>query len=86
MKPDIHPFYRTVVFHDTSANEFFKVGSTIKTEREIEFEGKMYPYVTLDISSKSHPYYTGKQKNFDNEGSAARFQKRFGHFIGVKRG
>lgn len=46
MKPDIHPFYRTVVFHDTSANEFFKVGSTIKTEREIEFEGKMYPYVT----------------------------------------
>ncbi|MDU3160247.1 MAG: 50S ribosomal protein L31, partial [Hafnia alvei] len=56
MKPDIHPFYRTVVFHDTSANEFFKVGSTIKTEREIEFEGKMYPYVTLDISSKSHPY------------------------------
>jgi large subunit ribosomal protein L31 len=86
MKPDIHPFYRTVVFHDTSANEFFKVGSTIKTEREIEFEGKMYPYVTLDISSKSHPYYTGKQKTFDNEGSAARFQKRFGHFIGVKRG
>lgn len=46
----------------------------------------MYPYVTLDISSKSHPYYTGKQKTFDNEGSAARFQKRFGHFIGVKRG
>ena len=86
MKPDIHPFYRTVVFHDTSANEFFKVGSTIKTEREIEFEGKMYPYVTLDISSKSHPYYTGKQKTFDNEGSAARFQKRFGHFIGTKRG
>lgn len=86
MKPNIHPFYRTVVFHDTSANEFFKVGSTIKTEREIEFEGEMYPYVTLDISSKSHPYYTGKQKTFDNEGSAARFQKRFGHFIGAKRG
>lgn len=86
MKPDIHPFYRTVVFHDTSANEFFKVGSTIKTEREIEFEGKLYPYVTLDISSKSHPYYTGKQKTFDNKGSAARFQKRFGHFIGTKRG
>lgn len=34
----------------------------------------MYPYVTLDISSKSHPYYTGKQKTFDNEGSAARFK------------
>lgn len=86
MKPDIHPFYRTVVFHDTSANEFFKVGSTIKTEREIEFEGKMYPYVTTGYLFKSHPYYTGKQKTFDNEGSAARFQKRFGHFIGTKRG
>ncbi|MBA8032639.1 50S ribosomal protein L31 [Citrobacter freundii] len=69
-----------------AGQDHFKVGSTIKTEREIEFEGKTYPYVTLDISSKSHPYYTGKQKTFDNEGSAARFQKRFGHFIGTKRG
>ncbi|WP_373886587.1 50S ribosomal protein L31 [Salmonella enterica] len=38
MKPDIHPVYRTVVFHDTSANEYVKVGSTIKTEREIELD------------------------------------------------
>lgn len=53
MKPNIHPHYRTVVFHDTSANEYFKVGSTIRTEREIELEGETYPYVTLDLSSKS---------------------------------
>ncbi|MDN8598255.1 MULTISPECIES: type B 50S ribosomal protein L31 [Citrobacter] len=86
MKPEIHPVYRTVVFHDTSVNAYFKVGSTIRTEREIELEGVTYPYVTIDVSSKSHPYYTGKQKTFDNEGSAARFQKRFGHFIGTKRG
>ncbi|HCC0887800.1 TPA: type B 50S ribosomal protein L31 [Salmonella enterica] len=86
MKPDIHPVYRTVVFHDTSANEYVKVGSTIKTEREIELDGVTYPYVTIDVSSKSHPFYTGKQKTFDNEGSAARFQKRFGHFIGTTRG
>lgn len=86
MKPDIHPVYRTVVFHDTSANEYVKVGSTIKTEREIELDGVTYPYVTIDVSSKSHLFYTGKQKTFDNEGSAARFQKRFGHFIGAKRG
>lgn len=85
MKPDIHPVYRTVVFHDTSANEYVKVGSTIKTEREIELDGVTYPYVTIDVSSKSHPFYTGKQKTFDNEGSAARFQKRFGRFIGAKR-
>ncbi|EAA3680541.1 50S ribosomal protein L31 type B [Salmonella enterica subsp. houtenae] len=86
MKPDIHPVYRTVVFHDTSANEYVKVGSTIKTEREIELDGVTYPYVTIDVSSKSHPFYTGKQKTFDNEGSAARFQKRFGRFMGAKRG
>ena len=49
MKANIHPHYRTVVFHDTSVNEYFKVGSTIKTEREIELDGVTYPYVTLDV-------------------------------------
>lgn len=85
MKADIHPHYRTVVFHDTSANEYFKVGSTIKTDRKIELEGKTYPYVTIEVSSKSHPYYTGKQKTFTNEGSAAKFQQRFGRFISSKK-
>mgnify|MGYP001184727121 FL=1 len=56
MKPDIHPVYRTVVFHDTSVNEYVKVGSTIKTEREIELDGVTYPYVTIDVSSTSHPF------------------------------
>lgn len=64
MKPNIHPAYRTVVFHDTSANEYFKVGSTIKTDREIELDGETYPYITIEVSSKSHPFYTGKQKRF----------------------
>jgi len=86
MKPDIHPHYRTVVFHDTSANEFFKVGSTIRTDREIELDGQTWPYVTIDVSSRSHPFYTGKQKNFSSEGSTARFRQRFGRFIDVKRG
>lgn len=81
MKPNIHPYYRTVVFHDTTVNEYFKVGSTIKTDREIELDGVTYPYVTLDVSSKSHPYYTGKQKTLSTEGSAARFRQRFGGFL-----
>ncbi|MGR6929481.1 type B 50S ribosomal protein L31 [Klebsiella aerogenes] len=85
MKANIHPHYRTVVFHDTSVNEYFKVGSTIKTEREIELDGVTYPYVTLDVSSKFHPYYTGKQKTHATEGSAARFRQRFGGFIDAKR-
>lgn len=58
MKPNIHPEYRTVVFHDTSVDEYFKIGSTIKTDREIELDGVTYPYVTIDVSSKSHPFYT----------------------------
>ena len=81
MKAGIHPNYRTVVFHDLSADTYFKVGSTINTDRTIELEGKSWPYVTLDISSASHPYYTGKQKEFSKEGSTARFQQRFGRFF-----
>lgn len=83
MKAEIHPHYRPVIFHDTSADHYFKVGSTIKTDRTVEFEGATYPYVTLDVSSASHAYYTGKQKDFNKEGSAARFNKRFGRFLGT---
>ncbi|KHT19586.1 type B 50S ribosomal protein L31 [Pectobacterium carotovorum] len=81
MKAGIHPDYRTVVFHDTSADVYYKTGSTIKTDRTIELEGTNYPYVTVDVSSASHPYYTGKQKEYSKEGSTARFQQRFGNFF-----
>lgn len=84
MKPVIHPAYRTVVFHDTSANEYFKVGSTISTDRTIELEGVTFPYITIEVSSASHPYYTGKQKEYSKEGSTARFNQRFGSFLGKK--
>ena len=53
MKANIHPTYRAVVFHDTSADVYFKIGSTIKTDRTVEFEGETLPYVTLDVSSAS---------------------------------
>ncbi len=84
MKTGIHPAYRTVVFHDTSADEYFKVGSTIKTDRTIELEGDTFPYITIEVSSASHPYYTGKQKEYSKEGSTARFNQRFGSFLGKK--
>ena len=48
MRENIHPAYRTVVFHDTSADEYFRVGSTIKTDRTIELEGATYPYISID--------------------------------------
>ena len=82
MKPGIHPHYRTVVFHDTSADHYFKTGSTIKTDRTIEIDGETYPYVALDVSSASHPHYTGKQKDYSREGSSARFNQRYGRFFG----
>lgn len=81
MKPGIHPPYRKVVFHDTSADQYFVVGSTLSTDRTIVWEdGKEYPYFTLDVSSASHPFYTGKQRIVRSEGRMANFTRRFGQF------
>ena len=80
MRPDIHPEYREVLFHDTNANAFFVICSTLQTSQTKEHEGKIYPYVTLDISSASHPFYTGEQRQTNNEGRVASFNKRFSRF------
>ncbi|MDR6994683.1 large subunit ribosomal protein L31 [Aeromonas salmonicida] len=82
MRPNIHPEYRQVLFHDLTANTYFLVGSPLKTDRTKLWEdGKTYPYVTLDVSSASHPFYTGKQKQIGKEGQVARFGQRFGQFF-----
>jgi len=78
LQPNIHPNYQKVVFHDTAADTYFLVGSTIKTARTIEYEGKKYPYVTLDISSASHPFYTGEQRVAKKDGRISKFKNRFG--------
>lgn len=65
---------------------YFKIGSTIKTDREIELDGVTYPYVTIDVSSKSHPFYTGKLRTVASEGNVARFTQRFGRFVSTKKG
>ncbi|WP_420745516.1 type B 50S ribosomal protein L31 [Photobacterium damselae] len=81
MKPGIHPHYRPVLFHDTSADSYFLVGSTIKTERtKVWQDGHEYPYVTLDVSSDSHPFYTGKQRIVKTEGQMANFNRRYKQF------
>ncbi|MEM9056088.1 MAG: type B 50S ribosomal protein L31 [Pseudomonadota bacterium] len=77
MKAGIHPEYRDVVFHDTSADKYFVVGSTVQTGETIEYEGKTYPYMTIDVSSESHPFYTGKQRVAENDGRIGRFNKRY---------
>ena len=78
MKPDIHPEYREVLFHDTSSDTYFVIGSTVETNDTRDYEGQTYPYMSLDISSASHPFYTGKQKVAQSDGRVARFNKRFG--------
>jgi large subunit ribosomal protein L31 len=78
MKEGIHPNYRPVVFQDPSANYAFLTRSTVKTAKTIKWEdGNEYPLVTLEISSASHPFYTGRQKLMDTAGRVERFEKRF---------
>ena len=79
MKKDIHPNYREVVFLDTTSNTKFITRSTINTKDTIDFEdGKTYPLVKIEVSSTSHPFYTGKNVYVDTAGRVEKFNKRFG--------
>ena len=78
MKKGIHPEYRQVLFHDVSVDEYFLIPSTLSTDQTKEWkDGKTYPYCPLDVSSASHPFYTGQQKIIDTGGRVDRFKKRF---------
>lgn len=79
MKADIHPNYGFVVFHDSSCNENFLMKSTAtKSDRTIEWEdGNTYPLITIDTSSASHPFYTGKERIVTAEGRVAKFNRRY---------
>ena len=78
MKKDVHPEYREVLFHDTSIDKYFVVPSSLVTDETKEWEGKTYPYFPLEVSSDSHPFYTGKQNLVDTAGRVDKFRKRFG--------
>ena len=78
MKKDIHPEYREVLFHDTSVDEYFIINSTLNTSQTKEHDGKTYPYYQVEISSSSHPFYTGKQNIIDSGGRVQKFEERFG--------
>ena len=78
MKQDIHPSnYREVVFKDMSNDEIFITRSTVAAKETIEVDGVTYPLVKLEITSSSHPFFTGKQKLVDTGGRVDRFKKRF---------
>ena len=78
MKKDIHPEYRDVVFYDTSSEYKFMTKSTMTTGETIKWEdGNEYPLIKVEVSSASHPFYTGKQKVIDSARRIDRFNKRF---------
>ena len=78
MKADIHPEYREVIFQDLSSDFAFLTRSTIKSKETIKWEdGNEYPLVKVEVSSASHPFYTGKHKLMDTGGRVDRFKRRY---------
>lgn len=79
MKDGIHPEYREVAFQDIGADFTFITRSTISARDTIKWtDGKEYPLVKIEVSSKSHPFYTGKQMILDTAGRVDKFRKKYG--------
>ena len=78
MKADIHPDYREVVFQDLASDFAFLTRSTVKSRETIKWEdGNEYPLIKVEVSSASHPFYTGKHKLMDTGGRVDRFKRRY---------
>ncbi|OZE33876.1 MULTISPECIES: type B 50S ribosomal protein L31 [unclassified Rhodococcus (in: high G+C Gram-positive bacteria)] len=79
MKPGIHPDYHPVVFQDSSTGNRFLTRSTVTSARETEWEdGNTYPLIVVDVSSESHPFWTGAARVMDTQGRVEKFEKRYG--------
>ena len=78
MKKNLHPDYRQVVFRDRSGGLMFRTGSTLTSTQTVEFEGATYPVIDVDISSASHPFWSGRERIVDTEGRVERFRRRYG--------
>ena len=80
MKQGLHPDnYRPVVFKDMSNDDTFITRSTINARETIDIDGVTYPLIKIEISSTSHPFYTGKQKLVDTAGRVDKFMNRYGN-------
>ena len=78
MKKDIHPDYNFVVYKDTSADFAFLTRSTATSKEKIKWEdGNEYPLIKVELSSASHPFFTGKQKLVDTAGRVEKFMKKY---------
>jgi large subunit ribosomal protein L31 len=88
MKTEIHPEnYRMVIFHDNASGARFLIGSTIETEETDTWEdGNKYPLAHVEISSVSHPFYTGQEKVMDTAGRVEKFKARAERASRTKKG
>ncbi len=80
MKSEIHPEYAPVVFRDLASGATFLTRSTVTSEKTIDLDGSSYPVIDVEISSESHPFYTGKQRILDSAGRVEKFNQRFKGF------
>jgi large subunit ribosomal protein L31 len=78
MKKDIHPEYKEVVFQDTSSDFTFLTKSTMTSKETIKWEdGNTYPLIKVEVSSASHPFYTGKKLFVDTAGRVEKFNRKY---------
>ncbi|MFC3716710.1 type B 50S ribosomal protein L31 [Luteimonas soli] len=78
MKADIHPEYKEVVFQDVTSDFKFLTRSTLGSKETIKWEdGNEYPLIKVDVSSATHPFYTGQNKIMDTSGRVDKFRKRY---------
>ncbi|WP_405134679.1 type B 50S ribosomal protein L31 [Nocardia sp. NBC_01388] len=82
MKAGIHPDYHPVIFEDASTGKRFLTHSTATSDRSVEWEdGNSYPHMIVDVTSDSHPFWTGSQRALDTAGRVEKFERRYGKRI-----
>lgn len=85
MKEGIHPEYQEVVFLDQQTGNSFISRSTLKSRETIEIDGKTYPLFKCDVTSESHPFYTGAQTRIVETGRVEKFRQRFARTAGTRK-
>jgi len=82
VKSDIHPDYHPVVFQDANTGSTFLTRSTVVSDRTIEWsDGNTYPLVVVDVTSESHPFWTGTTRNLDTAGRVEKFERKYGRRV-----
>ena len=79
MKPGIHPEYRPVVFRDATTGKEFLTRSTSTSDTSVEWDdGNVYPLIVVEVTSDSHPFWTGNQRLMDTAGRVEKFHRKYG--------